>query len=100
MSGDALFGKYRLLAELGHGGMADVFLAVAAGPGGFSKLTVLKRLRRALVEDPEFIAMLMDEARIAARLNHPNVIQANEVGHEGDEYYIAMEYLDGQPLSK
>src|SRR5215467_6872242 len=96
----AAFGKFRLLAELGHGGMADVFLAVLEGPGGFSKLQVVKRLRKNLAENPEFIAMLMDEARIAARLNHPNIIQANEVGHEGDEYYIAMEYLDGQPLSK
>ena len=102
MAGDASFGKYRLIAELGHGGMADVFLAVAAGPAGsgFSKLTVIKRLRQNLAEDPEFVAMLMDEARIAARLNHPNVVQTNEVGHVGHEYVIAMEYLDGQPLHR
>ena len=101
MSG-ANFGKYRLLAELGHGGMADVFLAVVAGPlgSGFSKLTVIKRLRQNLAEDPEFVAMLVDEARIAARLNHPNVVQTNEVGQVDGQYFIAMEYLDGQPLHR
>jgi serine/threonine-protein kinase len=96
------FGKYRLIAELGHGGMADVFLAVQAGPegSGFSKLTVVKRLRRNLAEEPEFVAMLVDEARIAARLNHPNVVQTNEVGEVDGQYFIAMEYLDGQPFHR
>src|SRR5688572_28342901 len=100
--GNAAFGKYRLIAELGHGGMADVFLAVQAGPtgSGFRKLTVIKRLRQNLAEEPEFVAMLVDEARIAARLNHPNVVQTNEVGNVGNHYFIAMEYLDGQPLHR
>lgn len=100
--GDASFGKYRLIAELGNGGMADVFLAVLAGPlgSGFRKLSVIKRLRQNLVEDPEFVAMLIEEARIAARLNHSNVVQTNEVGQVGDHYFIAMEYLDGQPLHR
>ncbi len=96
------FGKYKLIAELGHGGMADVFLAVQAGPAGsgFRKLTVVKRLRQNLAEEPEFVAMLVDEARIAARLNHPNVVQTNEVGQLNGQYFIAMEYLDGQPLHR
>ncbi len=100
--GAAAFGKYRLIAELGHGGMADVFLAVQAGPAGsgFRKLTVVKRLRQNLAEEPEFVAMLVDEARIAARLNHPNVVQTNEVGQVGQHYFIAMEYLDGQPFHR
>jgi eukaryotic-like serine/threonine-protein kinase len=102
LMGEASFGKYRLIAELGHGGMADVFLAVQAGPAGsgFRKLTVIKRLRQNLAEEPEFIAMLVDEARIAARLNHPNVVQTNEVGQVAAHYFIAMEYLDGQPLHR
>ena len=60
------FGKYRLVAELGSGGMADVSLAVSEGPTGlgFSKLVVIKRLRTNLTEDAEFVAMLVDEARI------------------------------------
>ena len=100
--GDVRLGKYRLIAELGHGGMADVFLAVLAGPAGsgFSKLQVIKRLRPSLADDPEFVAMLVDEARIAARLNHPNIVQTNEVGQIGNLYFIAMEYLDGQPLNR
>ena len=100
--GEASFGKYRLIAELGHGGMADVFLAVMAGPtgSGFSKLTVVKRLRQNLAEEPEFVEMLVDEARIAARLNHPNVVQTNEVGSVDNQYFISMEYLDGQPLHR
>jgi serine/threonine-protein kinase len=100
--GEASFGKYRLIAELGHGGMADVFLAVVAGPAGsgFSKLTVIKRLRQNLAEEPEFVEMLVDEARISARLNHPNVVQTNEVGSVGNAYFLAMEYLDGQPFHR
>ena len=91
-------GKYRFLLELGSGGMGDVFLAVAQGPAGFNKLQVIKRLRPELAEDPEFLAMFLNEARIAARLNHPNVVQTNEVSEHQDEYFIAMEYLEGQSL--
>jgi serine/threonine-protein kinase len=93
-------GKYRLLAELGQGGMSNVFLAVARGPSGFHKLVVLKMLRPSLASDPQFLGMFLDEARLAARLNHPNVVQTNEVGVDGDRYFIAMEYLEGQPLSE
>jgi serine/threonine-protein kinase len=102
MSGEASCGKYRLVAELGHGGMADVFLAIVEGPRGlgFAKLVVIKRLRPNLVDDPEFTSMLIDEARLAARLNHPNVVQTLEVGEASGHYYIAMEFLDGQPLQR
>ena len=91
-------GKYRFLVELGSGGMGDVFLAVAQGPKGFNKLQVIKRLRPELAQDPEFLAMFLNEARIAARLNHPNVVQTNEVSEHEDEYFIAMEYLEGRSL--
>jgi serine/threonine-protein kinase len=96
------FGKYRLVAELGSGGMADVSLAIIEGPTGlgFSKLLVIKRLRPNLTEDPEFVAMLVDEARLAARLNHPNVVQTVEVGDVDGRYYIAMEHLEGQALQR
>ena len=97
--GEASFGKYQLIAELGHGGMADVFLAVQAGPVGsnFRKLSVIKRLRQNLVEEPEFVEMLIEEARIAARLNHPNVVQTNEVGQVGAQYFIAKLQLSAAP---
>ncbi len=102
MSTSFQLGKYRIIAELGQGGMANVFLAIVEGPlgSGFAKLSVVKRLRSNLADDPEFVAMLVDEARITARLNHPNVVQMLEVGVESDEYFLAMEYLDGQPLHR
>jgi serine/threonine-protein kinase len=93
-------GKYQLLAVLGRGGMADVFLALSRGPMGFSKLVVLKRLRRALADDKGFRDMFLDEARLAARLNHPNVVHTHEVGEDSGNYFIAMEYLEGQSLNK
>ena len=90
--------RYRDLVELGAGGMGDVYLSVVQGPAGFSKLLVVKRLRSSLAEDPELLAMFLTEARIAARLNHPNVVQTIEVGFDGARHFIAMEYLDGQSL--
>jgi serine/threonine-protein kinase len=80
--------------------MAEVFLAVVRGPAGFNKLVVIKQIRPQLAEDPEFLGMFLDEARLAARLSHPNVVQTNEVGQEGERYFIAMEYLEGQPLNR
>lgn len=93
-------GRYHLLFELGRGGMADVFLAVTHGPGGFSKLLVVKVLREHLARDSSFLTMFMDEARLAARVNHPNVVQTLEVGDEHGTHFLAMEYLDGQPLHR
>ncbi len=99
-SGSSAFGKYQLFASLGRGGMADVFLAVARGPMGFNKLVVVKRLRAALAEEGSFLNMFLDEARLAARLNHPNVVHTYEVGEHNGSYFIAMEYLEGQSLNK
>ena len=98
--GDQTIGRYRRLAELGRGGMATVYLAAARGPSGFTKLVVLKELRPDLAQDAEFRSMFLDEARLAARLNHPNVVQTYEVGEDGDRQVIVMEYLEGQPLSR
>jgi serine/threonine-protein kinase len=93
-------GKYRDIAELGRGGMGDVFLTVAPGPAGFNKLLVVKRLRDSLASDPEFLRMFLNEARLAARLNHPNIVQTYEVGVDGTRHFIAMEYLQGQSLHR
>jgi serine/threonine-protein kinase len=89
-------GKYTPLARLGDGGMADVFLAVARGPAGFNKLAVIKRLRNA--EDLSHVQMFLDEARLSARLNHPNIVQTYEVGETHGKFFMAMEYLEGQSL--
>ncbi|MFT3766085.1 MAG: protein kinase [Minicystis sp.] len=92
--------SYRLIAEIGRGGMANVYLAVARGPAGFNKLVVIKKTRKDLVTEGDSVAMFLDEARLAARMNHPNVVQTYEIGQDGERYFIAMEYLDGQPYSR
>ncbi len=91
-------GKYLPIFQLGRGGMADVILALVQGPGGFNKLQVVKQLRGELAAEPEFTAMFLDEARLSARINHPNVVQTHEVGFDGRHYFIAMEYLEGETL--
>jgi serine/threonine-protein kinase len=93
-------GKYRVIAELGQGGTANVYLAVARGPSGFNKLVVLKFLKAELALESEFRRMFLNEARLAARLNHPNVVQTNEVFEEDGRPIIVMEYLEGAPLSR
>ena len=94
------FGKYTLIAKIGHGGMAEVFLAALDGPAGFTKLTVLKRLHPHLEDEPQLIGMFLDEARLAARLNHPHVVQTYEVGDVDGRHFLAMEYLEGQSLAR
>lgn len=79
--------------------MGTVYLALAGGLGQFRKLLVVKELRQDLTRTERFVSMFMDEARLAARLDHPNVVQTFEAGREQESYFIAMEYLDGQPLS-
>jgi serine/threonine protein kinase len=92
--------RYRILCELGQGGMASVHLALLSGDAGFRKLVALKQLRSALSGDPEFLEMFMNEARLAARLNHPHVVQTYEVGWRDARPFIAMELLEGQPLHR
>jgi serine/threonine protein kinase len=90
-------GKYELIVSLGRGGMASVYLALVAGPGRFNKLLVLKILRDdvpGLAEDS--VNMFLDEARLSARLVHPNIVHTYEVGECDGKYFLAMEYLDGQ----
>lgn len=103
----AMFGRYRALARLGRGGMADVFLAIAEGAAGVTKLAVVKRLRNDLakIEDPDagesgdrFRAMFHDEAQLSARLSHPNIVHTYEVGEAAGALFIAMEYVEGQSL--
>jgi serine/threonine protein kinase len=93
-------GKYHVIASLARGGMGDVYLTVMSGPAGFNKLSVIKALRTSLAEDEQFLAMFLDEARLAARLHHRNIVQTNEVGTDDGQYFIAMEYLDGQTLHR
>ena len=89
-----------MLARVGRGGMADVFLGAADGPAGVNKLVVIKRLHDGFGEDPAYVAMFLDEARLSARMNHPNIVHTFEAERVGQEYIIVMEYLDGQPLRR
>jgi len=92
-------GKYRAFLELGQGGTAVVYLGVSRGLGGFNKLVVLKMLKRGLAKEPEFREMFLSEARLSARLNHPNIVQVYEVTERDNAPIIVMEYLEGKPLS-
>jgi phosphate binding protein len=98
-----VLGGYRLIASLGRGGMAEVYLAVRSGISGFHKLTVIKRLRADLEASSSaarFRALLLDEARLAARLRHPNIVQTLEVGEDRGQPFMTMEYLEGQSLGR
>jgi serine/threonine protein kinase len=96
----AAIGPYRVLAELGKGGMAFVYLCVARKHPTFTKLLVVKILRGELATEGDFVAMFMNEARVAAQLSHPNVVQTYEVGEHEGRPFIAMEYLEGLALAK
>ncbi|MEZ4392591.1 MAG: serine/threonine-protein kinase [Polyangiales bacterium] len=95
LEGPIQFGRYTVLARLGSGGMAEVLLAMFRGDHGFQKLVVLKRMHAQLASDEHFVRMFLDEARLAARLNHPNVVGTSEVGEVEGVYFLAMEYLEG-----
>lgn len=91
-------GKYQLLRKLATGGMAEVFLARAEGPMGFQKRLVVKRILPQFVEDPNFVNMFLAEAKLAAALDHPNLVQTFDFGVVDGQYYLAMEYIDGPNL--
>lgn len=91
-------GKYQLLKKLATGGMAEVFLARADGPMGFAKKCVVKRILPHFNDDPRFVEMFLGEARLAAEMNHPNLVQIFDFGEAGGQYYLAMEFIDGPNL--
>ncbi len=107
------FGKYLLLKQLAVGGMAEVYLAQQSGPAGFQKRCVIKRILPHLAADPHFLQMFLEEARIAARLSHPNIVQIYELGQlankntprpdgrrSGGDYFLAMEHVNGVDLQQ
>jgi len=93
-------GPYQILAKIGEGGMGTVYLTKMDGPSGFNKLAVVKELQADLVGSHEFVEMFLNEARLAARLTHPNVVHTYEANDHEGRLYLAMEYLDGQPWSR
>src|SRR5678815_5396086 len=103
---ERMLGPYRLVRQLAVGGMAEIYSAKAAGVGGFEKLVAVKVIHPNYSEDPEFVQMLVDEAKLAVHLQHANIVQTFDLGRVGsaesggEQYYIAMELIDGVDLYK
>jgi eukaryotic-like serine/threonine-protein kinase len=95
----ATVGGYELLQRVAVGGMAEVFLARRVGPDGFEKRVALKRILPHLAKQQDFVAMFLDEAKLAAALDHPHIVHIHDFGRDGDAYYLAMEYVCGEDLS-
>jgi serine/threonine-protein kinase len=92
----AILGKYEILRKIATGGMAEIYLARARGTAGFEKLVVLKRILPNVAEDPTFVQMFLDEARLAATLQHPNIADVYDVGEVEGAYFFTMEFIHGQ----
>ncbi|WP_223764627.1 serine/threonine-protein kinase [Corallococcus sp. AS-1-6] len=93
-------GKYEVLTQLTVGGMAELFLGYTSGPGGFRKYVVIKRILPDARSNDQFVRMFLDEARITAAFNHPNIAQVFDLGEEDDGLYLAMEFIGGQNLNQ
>ncbi len=93
-------GKYEILTRLSMGGMAELFLAYTAGPGGFRKFVAVKQILPDIKKDEQFVRMFLDEARITAAFSHANIGQVFDLGEEEGELYLAMEFISGQNLEQ
>jgi hypothetical protein len=92
-------GRYTVVRPLASGGMAELFIAKQEAMGGFEKQVVLKLLQPRYAENPRVVAMFLDEARLAAKLNHPSIVHLYDVADEGGMKYIAMEYIHGETVA-
>jgi serine/threonine-protein kinase len=93
-------GRYAIFDEIASGGMASVHIGRLLGPVGFSRTVAIKRLHPQFARDPEFLTMFLDEARLAARIRHPNVVPTLDVVTSGGEIFLVMEYFLGESLAK
>jgi len=98
VAANARFGNYVLTAHLGRGGMADVFRAQRTGAAGFARTVVIKRILTEYTNDQAFVQMFINEAKIAAQLNHPNIAQVHELGEHQGQFFMALEYVHGLDL--
>lgn len=92
--------RYELVGEIASGGMATVYLARLTGVGGFQRFFAVKRLHPHLAGESDFVEMFLDEARLAAKIHHPNVVPILEVGAGEHGYYLVMEYVEGDTLAR
>src|SRR5215831_5229156 len=95
-----IVGRYVLYDEIAAGGMASVHIGRLRGPAGFSRTVAIKRLHAHFAKDPDFVSMFLDEARVAARIQHPNVVSTLDVVALEGELFLVMEYVLGESLSK
>ena len=100
MEAGEVIGQYQLQRQLAVGGMAEIWLATTQGPAGFQKDVVIKRILPQYASDETFVEMFLDEARLAAALNHPHIVSIFNLGRDRDSYFIAMEYIEGYDLSR
>lgn len=98
--GVELYGRYVLIERIGSGGMAEVFRGLAVGKAGFARTMAVKRLLPHMAQDPEVVRMLVEEARLASAIRHPNVIQVMDLGQQDNTYFMAMEYVAGCTLTR
>ncbi|HMJ12672.1 MAG TPA: protein kinase [Polyangiaceae bacterium] len=95
-----VIGRYALFNEIASGGMATVHLGRLLGPAGFSRTVAIKRLHPQFAKDPEFVSMFLDEARLASRIQHPNVVSTLDVITVDDEIFLVMDYVYGESLAR
>src|SRR5688500_15640340 len=98
-AGPRRLARYELHDEIAAGGMAQIHLGWLVGDVGFGRVVVLKRLRASLARDVEFVAMLLDEARVAARVRHPYLLTASDVVVDGDDVFLVMDHVHGETLA-
>src|SRR6185369_8344505 len=98
--GPRVLGRYALYDEIASGGMATVHYGRLLGAVGFSRTVAIKRLHPHCAKDPEFVSMFLDEARLAARIRHPNVVQTLDVVALDGELFLVMDFVQGESLSK
>lgn len=94
------FGRYIELRTLAAGGMGEIVLAEHTGLSGFSKRVAVKRIRASLAQDPAYVELFLNEARLGSFLNHPNIVHIFDVGRDGDELWLVMEYVEGVDLKR
>jgi|GEM_PF-3352875 len=99
MSSEGVYGKYRLVQKVASGGMAEVYLARSSSIGGFEKLLAIKRMHPKLSAHSGFVSLFIEEAKLWVALNHPNIVHVFDFGRVDENYYIAMEFVDGVDLA-
>ncbi len=96
MTAPSQIGRYQVIGHLASGGMAEILLGKLVGPSGFERPVVIKRILPNLVQQQSFVDMFLDEAKVVARIQHPNVVHVHELGNQSGELYMVMEYLQGE----